>query len=161
MSRRQGSPLPLLAAVAVVGYIATQGGLPTPAHDISGPYATVFEAAGRRHGVDPALLSAIAKAESGYNPHAGSSAGAGGLMQLMPGTARELGVDRFSVTSSVDGAARLVAAHQRSFGGVDEVLAAYNAGPGAVRKYGGVPPFVETRAYVVRVKQFRKEIAGV
>ena len=116
------------------------------------PYAELFTAAGKRYGVDPALLSAVAKAESGYRAGAVSPAGARGLMQLMPGTARSLGVDPDVPAQAVDGAARLLADHLRTFNGrVDLALAAYNAGPGAVRKYGGVPPFDETRTYVQRV----------
>jgi soluble lytic murein transglycosylase-like protein len=118
------------------------------------PYADLFTAAGKRYGVDPALLSAVAKAESGYRPNAVSPAGARGLMQLMPGTARSLGVDPDVPAAAVDGAARLLSDHLRTFHGrVDLALAAYNAGPGAVRKYGGVPPFDETRTYVQRVTQ--------
>jgi hypothetical protein len=134
-----------------VGSAATRSGLGTGG--LSGtPYAQMFTAAGARHGVDPALLSAIAKAESGYQPAAISSAGARGLMQLMPGTARSLGVNPDVPAQAVDGAARLMADHLRTFNGrVDLALAAYNAGPGAVRKYGGVPPFEETRTYVQRV----------
>ena len=76
-------------------------------------------------------------------------------MQLMPGTARDLGVDAFNPATAVDGAARLMSKHLRSFGGrVDLALAAYNAGPGNVRKYGGVPPFEETQNYVQRVTRF-------
>jgi hypothetical protein len=116
------------------------------------PYAQLFTAAGKRYGVDPALLSAVAKAESAYRPDAVSPAGARGLMQLMPGTARDLAVDPDVPSQAVDGAARLLAGHLRTFNGrVDLALAAYNAGPGAVRKYGGVPPFDETRTYVQRV----------
>jgi len=116
------------------------------------PYAEMFTAAGKRYGVDPALLSAVAKAESGYRADAVSSAGARGLMQLMPGTARSLKVDPDVPAQAVDGAARLLADHLRTFNGrVDLALAAYNAGAGAVRKYGGVPPFDETRTYVQRV----------
>jgi hypothetical protein len=118
------------------------------------PYADLFTSAGRRYGVDPALLSAVAKAESGYRPSAVSQAGARGLMQLMPATARSLGVDPDVPAQAVDGAARLLADHLRSFNGrVDLALAAYNAGPGAVRKYGGVPPYDETRTYVQRVSK--------
>ena len=116
------------------------------------PYADLFARAGRRHGVDPALLAAIAKAESSFNPRAVSRAGAQGLMQLMPGTARDLGVNALIPAEAIDGAARLMSRHLRAFGGrVDLALAAYNAGPGNVRKYGGVPPFQETRDYVQRV----------
>jgi len=116
------------------------------------PYAELFTAAGKRYGVDPALLSAVAKAESGYRSTAVSPAGARGLMQLMPATARSLGVNPDVPAEAVDGAARLLHDHLRSFNGrVDLALAAYNAGPGAVRKYGGVPPYDETRTYVQRV----------
>jgi hypothetical protein len=119
------------------------------------PYADLFARAGRRHGVDPALLAAIAKAESSFNPRAVSRAGAQGLMQLMPGTARDLGVNALIPGEAVDGAARLMSQHLRAFGGrVDLALAAYNAGPGNVRKYGGVPPFDETRNYVQRVTRY-------
>jgi cell wall-associated NlpC family hydrolase len=118
----------------------------------STPYAELFQSAGKRYGVDPALLSAVAKAESGYRPGAVSPAGARGLMQLMPATARSLGVNPDLPNQAVDGAARLLADHLRTFNGrVDLALAAYNAGPGAVRKYGGVPPYDETRTYVQRV----------
>jgi hypothetical protein len=116
------------------------------------PYAALFTAAGQRYGVDPALLSAVAKAESGYRATAVSPAGAQGLMQLMPGTARSLGVDPDVPAQAIDGAARLLSDHLRTFNGrTDLALAAYNAGPGAVRKYGGVPPYPETRNYVQRV----------
>ncbi len=116
------------------------------------PFADLFTSAGKRHGVDPALLSAVAKAESAYRPAAVSHAGARGLMQLMPATARSLGVNPDIPVQAVDGAARLLADHLRTFNGrVDLALAAYNAGPGAVRKYGGVPPYDETRTYVQRV----------
>jgi peptidoglycan DL-endopeptidase CwlO len=146
--------LPETSAVAAAG-AASGAASVVSAGGVSGPYADLFTAAGRKHGVDPALLSAIAKAESSYNPRAVSPAGARGLMQLMPGTARDLGVDAFNPASAVDGAARLMSKHLRSFGGrVDLALAAYNAGPGNVRKYGGVPPFEETQNYVRRVTRF-------
>ncbi len=116
---------------------------------LSGPYAALFTAAGRQYGVDPALLSAVAKAESGYDPRAVSPAGAQGLMQLMPGTAGSLGVDPFSPQQAVNGAARLLAQNLSTYSGrVDLALAAYNAGAGAVNRYGGVPPYTETQNYV-------------
>jgi soluble lytic murein transglycosylase-like protein len=144
-----GSDLDGLLGTA--GSSAARGGIGTDG--LSGtPYAQLFTSAGKRYGVDPALLSAIAKAESAYQPAALSPAGARGLMQLMPGTARSLGVNPDVPAQAVDGAARLMADHLRTFNGrVDLALAAYNAGPGAVRKYGGVPPFDETRTYVQRV----------
>ena len=116
------------------------------------PYADLFRTAGAKHGVDPSLLAAIAKNESSFNPKAVSHAGARGLMQLMPGTARELGVDPLNPAQAVDGAARLIGKHLKNYdGNVDLALAAYNAGPGNVRKYGGVPPFSETKTYIERV----------
>ena len=94
----------------------------------------------------------MAKAESNYNAVAVSPAGARGLMQLMPGTARSLGVDPNDPTQAVNGAARLLSGLIKQFDGrVDLALAGYNAGPGAVQRYGGVPPYSETRSYVQRV----------
>lgn len=123
------------------------------------PYAELFETAGRRHGVDPALLAAVADAESGYDPTAESHAGAEGLMQLMPATAAGLGVsDSFDPTQAVDGAARLLADHLERFGSLDLALAAYNAGPGAVARFGGVPPYEETQRYVPKVLQRYQEL---
>jgi len=116
------------------------------------PFDAVFAAAGARNGVDPALLAAVARAESGFDPAAKSPAGAVGLMQLMPATARSLGVDPLDPAQAADGAARLLAGYLRDYGGrTDLALAAYNAGPGAVRRFGGVPPYPETRTYIQRV----------
>ena len=115
------------------------------------PYASLFESAGARHGISPAILAAVARAESGNNPQAVSHAGAQGLMQLMPATARGLGVDAFDPAQAVDGAARLLAGHLQKFGSLPLALAAYNAGPGAVSRYGGIPPYRETQGYVARI----------
>lgn len=113
------------------------------------PFADLFNAAGARFGVDPALLSAMARQESSYDPRAVSPAGAQGLMQLMPGTAAGLGVtDSFDPSQAVHGAARLVRDLLDRFGRLDHALAGYNAGPGAVIRYGGVPPYAETQHYV-------------
>jgi peptidoglycan DL-endopeptidase CwlO len=115
------------------------------------PYADLFTRAGNRHGVDPALLAAVAQQESGFDASAVSPAGAQGLMQFMPATARGLGVDPFDPASAVDGAARYLADLTRQFGSTELGLAAYNAGPGTVRRHGGIPPFPETQDYVRNV----------
>lgn len=118
----------------------------------STPYASLFRAAGEKHGVAPRLLAAVAKQESSYDPRAVSPAGAKGLMQLMPATAHGLGVDDpFDPAQSVDGAARLLRNLIKEFGRTDLALAAYNAGPGAVHKYDGIPPYPETKDYVRRI----------
>jgi hypothetical protein len=112
------------------------------------PYADLFTRAGNRHGVDPALLAAVASQESGFNSGAVSPAGAQGLMQFMPATARGLGVNPLDPVSAVDGAARYLGQLTAQFGSTPLALAAYNAGPGSVAKYGGIPPFPETQSYV-------------
>ena len=122
---------------------------PTSTASLSGvPYADLFTRAGSRHGVDPALLAAVAQQESGFDASAVSPAGAQGLMQFMPATARGLGVDPFDPASAVDGAARYLADLTEQFGSTELGLAAYNAGPGTVRRYGGIPPYSETQDYV-------------
>lgn len=116
------------------------------------PYANLFTEAGAKNGVPAALLAAVAKTESAFNASAVSPAGAQGLMQFMPATAQGMGVNAMDPASAVDGAARYLSAQLREFGSIDLALAAYNAGPGNVRKYGGIPPFTETQNYVTRVK---------
>jgi soluble lytic murein transglycosylase-like protein len=111
--------------------------------------AGAIHAAAQRHQVDERLVTAVARQESGFNPAAVSPKGARGVMQLMPGTARALGVDASDLNGNIDGGAGYLAQMMRRFGG-DRVkaLAAYNAGPEAVERYGGVPPYAETIAYV-------------
>jgi cell wall-associated NlpC family hydrolase len=115
------------------------------------PYANLFTSAGNRYGVDPAILAAVASQESGFNSSAVSPAGAQGLMQFMPSTAQGLGVNPLDPSSAVDGAARYLSSLQTQFGSTDLALAAYNAGPGAVSRYGGIPPYAETQNYVSAV----------
>jgi cell wall-associated NlpC family hydrolase len=114
-------------------------------------YQSLFAAATAKYHLPAGLLSAVASTESGYDPDAVSPAGAQGLMQLMPGTAADLGVDALDPRQAVDGAARLLSKDLSTFGSVPLALAAYNAGPGNVTKYGGIPPFAETQAYVRKV----------
>jgi soluble lytic murein transglycosylase-like protein len=114
-------------------------------------------AAAASTGVDIALLRAVIHAESAFNPMAVSNKGAQGLMQLMPGTAGDLGVsDAFDVAQNISGGAKYLAQLLKDFNGNTQLAtAAYNAGEGAVQKYGGVPPYDETQVYVQRVEQLR------
>ncbi|HSL84373.1 MAG TPA: lytic transglycosylase domain-containing protein, partial [Thermoanaerobaculia bacterium] len=119
------------------------------------PYGTeIFEAA-RRHGVAPELVAAVVRAESAFQARAVSVKGASGLMQLMPATARRFGVgaDRiFDPQANVDAGVRYLAwLLERFENDLSLALAAYNAGEGTVDRYGGVPPFRETRGYIARI----------
>lgn len=115
----------------------------------------VIKDAARTHGVDPRLIAAVMRRESAWNDRVVSHAGACGLMQLMPATAKYLGVrDIFDIRENVFGGTRYLRTLLDTFDGdLDLTLAAYNAGPGAVEKYRGVPPYRETKAYVVAVRQ--------
>jgi peptidoglycan DL-endopeptidase CwlO len=115
------------------------------------PYADLFSRAANRHGVDASLLAAVAKQESNFNSSAVSPAGAQGLMQFMPATAAGLGVDPLDPSSAIDGAAKYLSQLTKQFGSTDLALAAYNAGPGTVTRYGGIPPYSETQNYVRNV----------
>jgi len=124
------------------------------------PWAGAIEAAATKAGVDPRLLAAITQAESGFNPGALSGAGAVGLTQLMPATAAGLGVDPTDPVANLNGGARYLAGQLDSFGRVDLAVAAYNAGPGAVRQARGVPDYPETQAYVRRVLDYYQQLGG-
>ncbi len=115
--------------------------------------AAMVQAAARQHGVDAGLALAVATAESDLSPQAISPAGAMGVMQLMPDTARVLGVrNTFDPRENIDGGVRYLKQMLDTFGGdVVKAVAAYNAGPEAVQRYGGVPPYPETQAYVGKV----------
>lgn len=117
-----------------------------------GSLAEVIESASAATGLPAALIDAVIRTESGYRPRAVSRVGAQGLMQLMPATARALGVtDAFDPTQNVMAGARYLRKMYDRFGSVQLALAAYNAGPGAVARHDGVPPFKETQRYVATV----------
>ena len=108
-----------------------------------------------RHRVQPALVKAVIAAESNFQPNAVSRVGAQGLMQLMPATAAELGVDRpFGILENIDGGVRYLRTLLDRYDELTHSLAAYNAGPAAVDRYRGVPPYRETQAYVKRVLEY-------
>jgi soluble lytic murein transglycosylase-like protein len=108
-----------------------------------------IDAASARHQVDPRLAEAVAWRESGFHAGAVSPKGARGVMQLMPGTAQAMGVDAADPAANIEGGVDYLSRLIRRYGGdLTRVLAAYNAGPGAVERYGGVPPYAETAAYV-------------
>ena len=116
-------------------------------------YAATIESAAKEHQVSPALVRAVIHAESAFRPDVQSHVGAAGLMQLMPLTANELGVqDRFDPTQNIYGGVKYLAQLLAQFdNNIQLATAAYNAGPNAVKRYGGIPPYAETQAYVERV----------
>jgi soluble lytic murein transglycosylase-like protein len=146
-----GSTTATTATAATASPMAATGASELPA-DV--PYGAEITAAANKHGLDPALLAGLVKQESGFNPNAGSPAGARGLTQLMPGTAAGLGVTNvLDPAQSLEGGAKYLRQQLDAFGGdVTRALAAYNAGPGAVQRYGGVPPYAETQNYVRAVQ---------
>ena len=119
----------------------------------AGEIDTLIRSAAAKYGVDPKLVSAVAEAESSRRPDAVSSAGAVGVMQLMPETAKALGVNNvYDPAQNIDGGAKYLKEMLDDFGGdVRRAVAAYNAGPQAVKAYGGVPPYAETQNYVNKV----------
>lgn len=140
------------AAGGLVGTAPAGGSTLAAADPALARYAPLFNQAGARYGLDPDVLAAVAKVESGGNPNAVSSAGARGLMQFMPATARSYGIDPLDPAQAIDAAAKMLTQQRDAFGGSLELaLAAYNAGPGAVRRYGGVPPYSQTQNYVRKI----------
>jgi soluble lytic murein transglycosylase-like protein len=134
----------------------------TAAAGDAGQYDGLINDAAQRNGVDPSLLKGLIRQESNFDPNARSSAGAAGLTQLMPSTAAGLGVaDPNDPAQAVEGGAKYLRQMLDRFGGDQaQALAAYNAGPGAVQRFGGVPPYAETQAYVQRVLGYAREYGG-
>ena len=189
---RRALPLVLLAGLALPapasagGWIDTAGGSAAAKEVVAGgvpqtttttttttrarglaavPFAPLIVQYANAHGVEPALVAAVVRAESGFDPSARSRAGARGLMQLMPATARGMGVT--DVRALDDPATNIaygtlyLSALRASLGpSVRRIAAGYNAGPEAVRRHGGVPPYPETRAYVRRVVAYLKAYRG-
>ena len=155
--RRILSDTPVAATVAArpAALSTNTTGWPTGA----AAYATAFAAAEKKYNLPNGLLSAVAHAESNYRPDAVSSAGAIGLMQLMPATAKAFGVDPTNPAQAIDGAARLLQGQLNKYGSVSLALAAYNAGGPAVDKYDGIPPYAETQNYVRKVMAYMNEAA--
>ncbi len=122
------------------------------------PYSTIIETAAARHKIDPALVKAVIMAESRYNHLAVSKKGAGGLMQLMPNTAKSLGVqDIFDPEDNITGGVRYLKKLLNRFDGDTKLaLAAYNAGSRYVRHYGGIPPFRQTRTFIKNVLKYQQ-----
>lgn len=126
----------------------TPGAIPSFSGAYRGEYLNVARAAARRHGVPEDLFLRLVQQESAWNPRARSHKGAMGLAQLMPQTARLLGVDALDPAQNLEGGARYLKMQYNTFGDWRLALAAYNAGPGAVQQHGGVPPYRETQNYV-------------
>jgi soluble lytic murein transglycosylase len=142
--------------------IARDGGQSPAAITNLGDYDEVIRSASDRHSIDADLVRAVIKAESDFNSNARSSKGAMGLMQLMPDTARLHNVlNAYDPVDNIEGGVRhLRLLLERYQGDLRLSLAAYNAGSGAVEKYGGIPPFAETREYVRRVLRFYDAFRG-
>jgi soluble lytic murein transglycosylase-like protein len=120
----------------------------------TGQYASLIQTYADKHGLAPALVKAVIQTESGGNPHAVSPAGAMGLMQLMPSNVQEAGIsDPFDPEQNIAAGTEQLSGLMKQYGGnLDLTLAGYNAGPGNVRKYGGIPPFSETQNYIRKVR---------
>lgn len=155
-------------ASALQGEIGQSGNLglapmrPMGIEGMGTPMQSLIERVAKEEGIDVHLLNAVVSQESAYDPNARSSKGAMGLMQLMPGTARMLGVtDPMNPEQNLRGGAKYLKGLLAEHGGdIPLALASYNAGPGNVRKYGGIPPFAETQAYVQKIMDRYGMVSG-
>lgn len=128
-----------------------EGTVPAYRGRYNGPYAAMARIAAQKHGVPEDLFLRLVMQESRFNPKALSHKGAIGLAQLMPGTAKVLGVDPHDPQENLEGGAKYLMMQYRKFGSWKLALAAYNAGPGAVEKHNGIPPYRETKNYVKKI----------
>lgn len=155
----RGAARPMAAASVAVGAAsATSPDWASRLPEAGRAWAPAITAAAESAGVEPRLLAALVWAESGFRPDAGSHAGAIGLAQLMPATARGLGVDPHDPASNLLGGARYLRAQLDRFGSPELALAAYNAGPSRVARAGGIPQIPETQAYVPRVLDYHARL---
>lgn len=129
--------------------VMKDGAIPRFRGNYKGEYLNVAKAMARKHAIPEDLFLRLVQQESGWNPSAVSNAGAKGLAQLMPGTAKKLGVNIHDPHQNLEGGARYLRMMYDRFGNWRLALAAYNAGPGAVEKHAGIPPYAETQNYVL------------
>ncbi|MCW7492749.1 lytic transglycosylase domain-containing protein [Leptospira sp. 2 VSF19] len=155
--KSEGISLPFPEELGSKSTSSLQAETKTKTNDILG----TIESIAKSQGMDPNLVKAMVKAESGFKPKAVSPKGAMGLMQLMPETAESLGVnDPFDPEDNIGGGVKFLKGLMKEFKDPEKAIAAYNAGPGAVKRYKGIPPYEETQKYVNKVKRYYKDFSS-